>query len=115
VFDQALRCLGDGGRLLTIGYAAGEIPTVGANILLLKNIGVLGFNWGEYVGWGKTDKRQRHAARVQAALSELMAWWECGLISPTVSKTFPLDDFVLAMDAVQGRRSIGRVALVPSS
>ena len=114
-FDQALRCLCDGGRLLTIGYAAGEIPSVGANILLLKNIGVLGFNWGEYVGWGKTDKRRRYAAKVQATLSQLMAWWERGLISPTVSASFPLDDFALAMEAVQSRRSIGRVALIPAA
>lgn len=114
-FDEALRCLGDGGRLLTIGYAGGAIPTVGANILLLKNIGVLGFNWGEYAGWGRTDNRVRHAQRVQAALAQLTAWWREGRIEPTLHATFPLAEFAAAMACVQGREAIGRVALRPGA
>jgi NADPH2:quinone reductase len=114
-FNEALRCLADGGRLLSIGYASGTIPQVGANILLLKNIGVLGFNWGEYVGWGPTDTRERHAQRVRAALAQLMDWWQAGRIAPTLHAAFALEDFSKAMQAVISRGVIGRVALQPSN
>lgn len=50
-FDEGLRCLGDGGTLVTIGFAEGAIPQVPVNLLLLKNIAVAGLNWGSYVGW----------------------------------------------------------------
>src|SRR3546814_2254937 len=59
VFHESLRALAVGGKLVTIGYASGEIPQIGINLLLLKNIGVTGFNWGEYVGWGPVDERKR--------------------------------------------------------
>ena len=65
-FDEGLRCLGDGGTLVTIGYAAGAIPQLGANLLLLKNIAVAGLNWGTYVGWSPGDNRRLHAPRARA-------------------------------------------------
>lgn len=108
---QALRCLNDDGMLLTIGYASGEIPSIPANILLLKNIGVMGFNWGQYVGWGKVDERQTHAARVRAAIEQLMAWWQTGDIEPTIDEILPLGEFAQAMKRIQARRVVGRIAL----
>ncbi len=66
-FDESLRCLGDGGTLVVIGFAGGGIPTVAANILLLKNIAVAGVNWGTYVGWSPGDNRRAsRAARAGA-------------------------------------------------
>jgi NADPH2:quinone reductase len=111
VTHEGLRCLADNGRLLSIGYASGTIPQIAANILLLKNISVMGFNWGQYVGWGKVDERLLYGARVRAALDQLIAWWQSGLIDPTVDEQLALAEFVLAMQRVKTRASIGRVVL----
>ena len=113
VFEDSLRCLADGGTLVTVGYAAGGIPTVPANILLLKNISVSGLNWGTYVGWSPGDHRQAHAARVRALWDQLVAWWQLGKLRPEVSARYRLAEFRAAMADVAGRRSAGRVVLLP--
>lgn len=112
-FDEGLRCLADGGTLVTLGYAAGTIPTVAANILLLKNISVAGVNWGTYVGWSPGDDRRLHAPRARALWAQLMAWWSQGALAPELHATFPLERFRDAMAEVRERRSAGRVALLP--
>ncbi|MCG8690728.1 MAG: NADPH:quinone oxidoreductase family protein [Minwuiales bacterium] len=111
VFDNSLRCLADDGRLLTIGYTSGAIPTIPANQLLLKNVAVMGFNWGQYVGWGLKDERRRYADRTAAAMAALVAWWQAGKLHPTIHARFPLEDFRTAMAEVRNRRAIGRVVL----
>jgi NADPH2:quinone reductase len=108
-----MRCLGDGGTLVVIGFAGGGIPTVAANILLLKNIAVAGVNWGTYVGWSPGDNRQRHAPRARALWAQLMMWWEAGALKPEVHAGFALEQFRAAMAEVSGRRSAGRVVLRP--
>jgi NADPH2:quinone reductase len=113
-FDEGLRCLADGGTLLTVGYAAGRIPEVAANILLLKNIGVAGLNWGTYIGWSPGDGRQAHAPQVRALWSRLIGWWEQGKLRPELHAAFPLEGFRDAMAELRGRRAIGRVALLPN-
>ena len=65
-FDDAIRVLATEGRLLVIGFAAGGIPTVKVNRLLLRNVGVLGVGWGEFVN--RTPGAQ---AEVGAALGAL--------------------------------------------
>lgn len=112
-FDESLRCLADGGTLVTIGYAGGGIPTVPANILLLKNIGVAGLNWGAYVGWSPGDNRESHAPRVRALWDQLVGWWRDGALRPTVHARYPLMQFREAMAEVASRRSVGRVVIRP--
>src|SRR6185295_923627 len=48
VFDQSTKCIAPEGRLLVIGFAAGRIPTVPANRILLKDISIVGVHWGPY-------------------------------------------------------------------
>ena len=112
-FEDSLRCLGDGGMLVVIGFAGGGIPTVPANILLLKNIAVAGVNWGTYVGWSPGDNRQAHAPRARALWAQLMEWWQSGALKPEIHAGFPLERFREAMAEVSGRRSSGRVVLRP--
>lgn len=112
-FDNSLRCLGDGGTLVVIGFAGGGIPTVPANILLLKNIGVAGVNWGTYVGWSPGDNRRAHAPRARALWAQLVQWWQDGKLKPEVHATYPLAQFREAMAEVRERRSAGRVVLRP--
>jgi NADPH2:quinone reductase len=110
-FDLALRCTGNEGRILVIGFAAGRIQQIPANILLVKNVAVMGFNYGLYVGWGLQDERHIHEARVRESMEAMFALYEAGKLRPTTSHIFALDDFRDAMAAVQERRGIGKVLL----
>jgi NADPH2:quinone reductase len=112
-FDEGLRCLADGGTLLTLGYAAGGIPQLGVNLLLLKNIGVAGVNWGSYVGWSPGVDRRDWAAACQGLWAQLMQWWREGKLRPEIHAGFPLDQFREAMAEVRERRSAGRVVVRP--
>lgn len=112
-FDEGLRCLADGGTLVTIGFAAGAIPQLPVNLLLLKNIAVAGLNWGTYVGWSPGDNRGLHAPAVRAVWDQLIGWWQAGLLRPEIHAGFPLEQFREAMAEVRSRRATGRVVLRP--
>lgn len=110
-FDLSLRCTGNEGRILVIGFAAGRIQQIPANILLVKNVAVLGFNYGLYTGWGLKDERHLHEPKVRASMDAMFALYEAGKLHPTTSHIFALSDFRDAMAAVQERRGIGKVVL----
>ena len=114
-FDEGLRCLADGGTLLTLGYAAGGIPQLGVNLLLLKNIAVAGVNWGAYVGWSPGVDRHAHAPQCQALWSQLTSWWAAGKLRPEVHAAYPLHQFREAMAEVRERRAVGRVVVRPGA
>jgi NADPH2:quinone reductase len=113
IFDESLRCLAEGGTLVSIGYVSGKIPEVAANIVMLKNIAVAGLNWGLYIGWSPGDNRAHYAPRAQALWAQLVDWWQAGKIAPAVHARFPLADFRAAMGEVRDRRAVGRVVLLP--
>jgi NADPH2:quinone reductase len=98
-FTDSLRCLGDDGRLLVIGF----IPTVKVNRLLLNNISVVGVGWGAYV-----MKRPGHIATEWAALEPHLA---SGAIRPVVGPTFPLAQAAQALRTLDERRATGKVLL----
>lgn len=105
VFDASLRCLAWSGRLLVIGFAAGRVPQVPANILLVKNVAVMGVYWGSY---------RRHAPqRLAAQFRELFHWLEAGLLQPHVSHKLALGEAAEAMALLLDRRSTGKVVLTP--
>ena len=102
-FDAALRATRPEGRILTIGFASGEVPQIPANILLVKNISVMGLYWGGYL---------RFAPEVlTASLAELMALQAAGRITPHVSATYPLDRAGDALELLRSRRSTGKVVV----
>lgn len=112
VLLESLRCIAKEGRALTIGYAGGTIPQIPANTLLLKNCAVMGFNLGEYFGWGVIDERVKHAPRMREMMSELMRLYEVGALKPHVGARFALDDYVAGMDAMLDRSRVGKSVLV---
>jgi NADPH2:quinone reductase len=112
VTTESLRCIARAGRLLTIGYAAGSIPQIPANILLLKNASIMGFNMGDYVGWGKTDERDRFADDVQQVHVALNKMYEEGTVKPSVSHQWALDDFITGMDNLLNRNVLGKSAVI---
>jgi NADPH2:quinone reductase len=102
-FTDSLRCLADDGRLLVIGFTAGDIPTVKVNRLLLNNVSVVGVGWGAYV-----LKRPGHIAGEWAALEPHLA---SGALSPVVGPTFPLAEASAALLTLDERRATGKVLL----
>lgn len=111
LFNEALRCTAPEGRILVIGFASGTIPQIPANILLVKNIEVIGFNFGLYLGWSPVDERKRHAARLREMMAELFRLMAARRIRPTSSVCFDLENFAGAFEAVEGRQSVGRALL----
>lgn len=112
IFDQSLRCMAVGGRICPIGFASGTIPQVPANILLVKTIAVMGFNYGYYVGWSPHDARFEEADRTFALMERIRDWCEQGLCRPHVDRTYRLVEAPQAMRALLERSVTGRVAVV---
>jgi NADPH:quinone reductase len=110
-FDLSLRAVAQCGRILVIGFANGRIQQIPANVLLVKNVSVLGFNYGKYLGWGLIDERHQHEPMVGAGIERMFRWFEQGKLNPTTSRRFPLSDYAAAMDAVLARQAIGKIVL----
>jgi len=112
VFDQSLRCMAPEARICPIGFAGGTIPTIPANILLVKNLTVIGCNLGYYVGWSPHDARFEQADRMAALHRRLYDEVEAGRLRPHVDRTFALAEMPAAMRAILDRQVLGRVAIV---
>lgn len=103
--EQGLRLLGWRGRFIVVGFAGGTIPKLPANRLLLNSASAIG------VFWGATSQREPELAqRVYAELFELLAQ---GRIRPILTRRYPLADAPQAMKDLAGRRTTGKVVLVP--
>jgi NADPH2:quinone reductase len=102
-FTDSLRSLRPEGRLLIVGFTAGEIPTVRANRLLLGNIAAVGVGWGAF--WG----RHRDYPRTQWA--ELLPLLRDGRIDPPIGGVHPLADAAAALRELDERRATGKVVL----
>ena len=113
VFDESLRCIAPEGRIIPMGFAGGDIPQIPANILLVKNITVVGFYWGYYVGWGRIAAPSGMAARVSAAIEEMLEWVRLGRLRPLTHRTFPLEEFRAALAMIVSREVIGKLVLHP--
>jgi NADPH2:quinone reductase len=103
-FTDSLRCLRENGRLIVVGFAAGDIPTVKVNRLLLNNISVVGAGWGAYA-----LGRPGHMAKEWAAL---LPHIETGAIRPVSGPRFPLAEAGNAMSELEERRAVGKVLLI---
>ena len=106
VFDAALRALAWRGRLVVIGFAAGEIPTVRANYLLVKNIEVSGLQVSDY--------RKRMPEMMTACFEELFSLYQDGKLKPPAHRTYPLQSFSAALADLQDRSVRERLILTPN-
>ncbi len=102
-FTDSLRCLAPEGRLLVIGFTAGEIPTVKVNRLLLNNISVVGVGWGAF--WAT---RPDYLRRQWAELRPLV---ERGVLDPPIGATYLLDDVTTALTELDTRSAKGKIVL----
>jgi NADPH:quinone reductase len=101
--EPALRSIGWQGRYLVVGFAAGEIPKIALNLILLKGCSVIGVFWGAFFDRGG-EARQRH-------LQRLAALYRSGAIRPQVSAVYPLHDAARAIRAVMDRQATGKIVV----
>jgi NADPH2:quinone reductase len=108
IFEQSLRCIAWGARVLVIGFTGG-IGLARTNLVLIKGASVLGVRAGEAA--------RKNPALGMARIKALGEWAEAGKIRPNISHRLPLEDFAKAMRLLMERKAIGRVALMmtPSS
>ena len=99
----ALRALAWCGRLVVIGFASGEIPTIRANYVLVKNISVLGLHWSDY-----RERTPALVAEVQRDLFDLLLQ---GRIDPVVTRVVPLARFKEALRALRDGTAQGKIVL----
>jgi NADPH:quinone reductase len=103
-FDDAIRVLAIDGKLLVIGFAAGGIPTVKVNRLLLRNVSVVGVAWGEYL-----NKVPGSAALFAWGLSQLVF---LGL-KPPPPQRYPLSEAQAALQCLADGGVLGKLVLEP--
>ena len=106
-FKAAKRACNPEGRILSIGFASGDVPQIPANHLLVKNLSVIGFYWGGYLKF--------RPEVVTDSLRTLFKWYEDGRIKPHVSHVLPLDRAEEALELLRSRRSTGKVVVTPSA
>jgi len=102
VFEDSVRCIAWGARLLVIGFTGG-VGLARTNLLLIKGASVLGVRAGEAV--------RRNPAAGEARIGKLLEWAEAGKLRPHVSHRLPLENYAQAMRLLIDRKAIGRVAL----
>lgn len=102
-FEASLRATAPDGRIVVVGFASGTVPQIPANILLVKNITVIGYYWGGY--------RTLRPEAYDKTFAELFRWYEEGALKPHVSHTFPLAEVKAAYKTLLDRRSTGKVVI----
>ncbi|HEY2357294.1 MAG TPA: NADPH:quinone oxidoreductase family protein [Phenylobacterium sp.] len=105
VFDESLRCIAFGGRILSIGFTSGRLPMLPVNIALIKGFSVMGVRAGEFGRQFPEKGRENHEAIWKLA--------EDGKVRPRVDKEYALADWRLAFDSLADRKVIGKTIVRP--
>ena len=103
VFDQSLRCVNWGGRILVVGFAAGRIPDIPANLLLVKSCAAIGVFWSSH--------RRREPMTLREDYRQLFQWWAEGRLKPLVGAQYAFEDAGKALRALLSREVAGKIVL----
>ncbi|MFQ3453685.1 NADPH:quinone oxidoreductase family protein [Bradyrhizobium sp. UFLA01-814] len=103
VFENSMRCINWGARILVVGFTGG-IGLARTNLLMIKGASVLGVRAGEAV--------RKDPALGEVRFKALSEWAEAGRVRPNISHRLPLEDYAKAMRLLIERKAIGRVALL---
>jgi len=103
LFDQCMRCVNWYGRILVIGFAAGDIPKVPINLILLKSCQLVGVFFG---AWSA-----RHPDEASANLQAVLDYYREGKVQALVGNEFPLQQYAEAMRCLSERQAIGKVVV----
>jgi NADPH:quinone reductase len=101
--EPAFRSIAWRGRLLVVGFAAGEIPKLPLNLALLKGAAVVGVFWGDFA--------RREPKAFAGSIAQLGLWFREGKLRPHVSKIFPLEKAADALRLMAARQVKGKVVL----
>ena len=104
-FDGAIRAIAWRGRLVIVGFAAGRIPELKTNYLMLKNIEVSGIQISDY--------RRKEPGLLRQCYQEVFDYHAAGKIKAPASTTMPLEDWKKALEMVAGRKAPNRLILTP--
>ncbi len=102
--EQAVRALAWRGRLLVVGFAAGDIPKIALNLALLKERSLVGVYWGDAI--------RHHPQQHQDNLRQLTEWLQAGVIDPVISQRYPLDKAKDAIKLMAGRGAQGKIVVL---
>lgn len=102
--EPAFRSLAWRGRLLVVGFAAGEIPKLPLNLPLLKGASVVGVFWGDFV--------RREPKAFADSVRQLGRWYSEGRLRPHVSQTLPLEKAADALKLLASRQAKGKIVLI---
>jgi NADPH:quinone reductase len=105
--EPAFRSLAWRGRLLVVGFAAGEIPKLPLNLALLKGASVVGVFWGDFA--------KREPREFAESVRQLGRWFGEGKLRPHVSQTFPLRQAAEALKLMAARQVKGKVVLTTTA
>ena len=103
LFETVFRSIAWNGRMLVIGFASGTIPSLPANLPLLKGAAVIGVFWGSFA--------QRQPQDNVANFEQLFAWYAEGKLKPLVSQTFALEDTAQAINTLAARKAVGKLVI----
>lgn len=103
IFDQSTKCVAAEGRILIVGFAAGRIPSIAMNRVLLKNISIVGVLWGGYVLSHPAYPAEAHAA--------LMEMYAAKKIRPAVDAAFAFADVPKGLRALADRKVSGKAVV----
>jgi len=103
--EAALRGMDWGGRYLVIGFAAGDMPKLPLNLVLLRSYDVLGVYWGAWT--------QRHPEGHRANMTKILEWCAQGKLSSHVHAVYPLSEAPVALKAIAARQVMGKMILRP--
>jgi len=106
-FRAALRAVNPEARILTIGFASGDIPQIPANHLLVKNVSVIGLNWGGYLRF--------NPAAMGDTFRALFDWYAQGKLRPHISHVLPLNRAAEGLELLRQRKSTGKVIIQPAT
>jgi NADPH2:quinone reductase len=102
--EPALRGVAWQGRYLVVGFAAGEIPKIPLNLVLLKGCQIVGVFWGSFA--------MREPAKNRAHCEQLFAWIAEGKLSPAIDAALPFDRAAEALERIEKRQVKGKLVLV---
>ena len=103
--EAAIRSIAWGGRFLVIGFAAGDIPKLPLNLVLLKGCDVRGVFWGQFT--------ERYPEKQRANMTEILQWCADGKLSAHVHAVYPLERTADALKALSDRKAMGKILLRP--
>lgn len=101
--SQAFRALKPKGRFIIVGFASGDQPEIPLNIALVKNIDLIGLNWGAYKSLDPTA--------LTASMDHLFQLFEDNKLAPVIGQTFPFSDALQALDVLRQRKSTGKIVI----